>query len=489
MSELNSGERQVAPVVEGIRADHRARYQFVVDQYRGLEPQRIIDVGCGIGYGAKALVQAGHKVVAVDRSEEAIAFAGDHYADPNLVFVIDDVNSGLMGFDNGRFDVAVCFEIIEHLEYPDPVLQDLRRIAKTLAVSVPNEDAFPFRSAANDFQGYKFHFQHYTRDQLQALLTRNGWKIVAWYGQEGPESGLTPELMTGRTLIATAVHSNQEPEAPPVRHLTGRPTDRPSTTSSSTMPHDRAPAPEHVAILGLGRSLSSFVDVTKRLGGIRAYCDEVWGVNAAGDIVHCDRVFHMDDVRIQEARAAAAPDSNIARMLDWLRRHPGPIYTSRVREGYPGLVEYPLQDVLNADEHGNGGAPYFNSTPPYAVAFAIHIGVKRLSLFGCDYSLENVHNAERGRGCLEYWLGVAAARGVQITLPETTALMDANVPERELFYGYDCVNVHLQDRDDGGIAVTFEERADDAIPTVAEIERRYDHRRHPNPHVREEQER
>jgi hypothetical protein len=75
----------------------------------------------------------------------------------------------------------------------------------------------------------------------------------------------------------------------------------------------------------------------------------------------CDRVFHMDDVRIQQVRADAVPDSNIAVMLDWMKAHPGPIYTSRPHPDYPGLVRFPLQDVLN-----DLGTAYFNGTAAYA---------------------------------------------------------------------------------------------------------------------------
>ena len=239
-----------------------------------------------------------------------------------------------------------------------------------------------------------------------------------------------------------------------------------------------AGGPGHVAIVGLGPSCATFFEMTRRLGGVSAYCDEVWGINAIGDVLRCDRVFHMDDLRVQEARAAAKPDGNIAAMVTWLKRHPGPVYTSVVREGYPGLVAFPLQDVLNAKADSNGGAPYFNSTAAYAVAFAIHIGVQRLSLFGLDYTLANSHHAEQGRACVEFWLGIAAARGVEITVPETSSLLDACATDRERLYGYDCVDVHLEDRADGGVRVSMTER--DQVPSAAEIEARYDHTKHPN---------
>jgi hypothetical protein len=245
----------------------------------------------------------------------------------------------------------------------------------------------------------------------------------------------------------------------------------------SVAPADNPPA--HIAIVGLGPSCATFFELTRRLGGSSAYCDEVWGINAIGDVLRCHRVFHMDDVRVQELRAAAKPDTNIAAMLRWLKKHPGPVYTSIIREGYPGLVAFPLQDVLNRGLDSNGGAPYFNSTAAYAIAFAIFIGVKRISLFGLDYTLANSHHSEQGRACCEFWLGIAAARGIEITIPDTSSLLDACAPADQRVYGYDCVDVHLKDQDDGSVKVEFTEK--EKQPTAEDIEARYDHSKHPNP--------
>jgi hypothetical protein len=242
-----------------------------------------------------------------------------------------------------------------------------------------------------------------------------------------------------------------------------------------------ASVPAHVAIIGLGPSCATFFELTRRLGGVSAYCDEVWGLNAMGDVLRCDRIFHMDDLKVQEARAVAKPDGNIAAMVRWLKTHPGPVYTSIVREGYPGLVAFPLEEVLNRSGDANGGAPYFNSTAAYAIAYAIHVGVKHISLFGLDYTLPNSHHAEQGRACCEFWLGVAAARGIQITIPETSSLMDGCATERERLYGYDCVDVRLVDQEDGTVKV---EMVDRDAPSAEEIEERYDHKQHPNRLVR-----
>lgn len=241
-------------------------------------------------------------------------------------------------------------------------------------------------------------------------------------------------------------------------------------------------APAHVVILGLGPSVAAYVDMIKRLGSRKAYADEVWGINSLGDLLQCDRVFHMDDMLVQEARVAAKPDSNIGAMIAALKDHPGPIYTSVVRPGYPGCVAFPLAEVLSG-RYDNTGMPYFNSTAAYAVALAIHIGVRQISLFGIDYTLANAHHAEKGRACVEFWLGIAAARGISITVPEQTTLLDACAPERELLYGYDCVDVRLDQNAKGRVTATFVDRE---TPTAADIEARYDHSRHPNRLVQQE---
>lgn len=231
--------------------------------------------------------------------------------------------------------------------------------------------------------------------------------------------------------------------------------------------------PERVVILGLGPSMEEFVRHAKMAGGRQAICDEVWGINAAGDVVNCDRIFHMDDVRIQEIRAAAAPASNIAQMLKWMRTHPGPIYTSRAHPDYPGLVEFPLQDVINSC-----GWSYFNSTAAYAVAYAVHIGVKQINVFGFDFTYADSHKAEKGRACVEFHLGITAARGIKIGFPATTSLMDSIAPVEERIYGYDTLEIEMAGQDDGPVSVTFKPRQ--ALPSAEEIEARYDHKKHPN---------
>lgn len=236
----------------------------------------------------------------------------------------------------------------------------------------------------------------------------------------------------------------------------------------------------HVAILGLGPSLEQYMSLARGLGGRRKLADETWAINALGDVFACDRVFHMDDVRIQQVRADARPQSNIAEMLRWLKTHPGPVYTSTPHEAFPGLVAYPLEAVIN-----DLGSVYFNNTAAYAMALAIHERAAVISLWGCDFTYPNAHHAEKGRACLEFWCGFARARSIEVNLPETSSLLDScefgDAPHAPL-YGFGRTGsadaLIVQDAA-GRFAVTFEPRPD--LPSAEEIEAAYDHSKHPSP--------
>lgn len=435
---LNSGERQVFPTTEGIRRDHTARYEFAAAVIPS--GSRVIDFACGIGYGSSIVATDGRTVDGYDIDDETVAYARKHYAQFGENQTRFFTHNGNVPRDLGEYDVALSFETIEHIEDPRPLLKALRLAAPMLIASVPNEDVMPWEIAPGI--STEFHYRHYTKAEFNALLTECGWEVKEWHGQVGPESDVEKDVK-GRTLIAIAARSALPDED---MHTQGK----------------------HVAILGLGPSLDQYMEQTKRAGGRHKFCDETWSINALGDVFACDLIFHMDDVRIQEIRAEAAPASNIAAMLKWIKTTHIPVVTSRTHPSYPALVAFPLEDVLN-----HLGHDYFNNTAAYAVAFAIHIGATTISLFGMDYTYPNVHDAEKGRACVEFWLGQAHARGIKINLPKTTTLMDSCYPQASRLYGYDTLDIDFDVQPDGILKLGFRER--EKLPTAAEIEANYDH--------------
>ena len=446
---LRNGERQVAPTLEGIREDHRARYEWAADRLQG---RTVLDAACGVGYGSKVLAERGATVVAFDRSGEALEYAREHY---NHDRRIEYHRAELQSF-RADVDAVVCFEALEHIADPEEALLRFRESeAELLFASVPNETVFPHGGRI------LHHYRHYTKLEFDELLTRAGWRVLEWWGQEGafspPERGVE-----GRTLIAVAERMDEIPEL----------VVRPLSDGPEKWALPGRPLPKSVSIVAMGVSAGAYLAEAAKYGNRLRLTDETWVINAQGGVLQHDRVFLMDDLAIQRARAEAMPEGNVAGQMDWLPHHPGPIYTSRRYEEFPGSVGYPLQWVLN-----KAGHCYFNSTVPYAVAFAVALGVEEIRLYGCDYSYgdDHAHKREKGRACLEYWIAVCAERGITVSVPETTTLLDArdNVAGTT-FYGYDTEDMKLELGPDG-FRVERTPLPDERVPTARQMELRYSH--------------
>lgn len=396
----------------------------------------VMDLGCGVGYGAAYMAARAHQVVAVDNSPDAIAYGQAHFPGPYYVKARAEELADATPPD--QCDYVTAFEILEHLEDPGAVLAALPATVKELFCSVPNEAYFPHKGPGHE-NGYLFHHRHYHEHEFRALLWESGWAVETMRHQTGPFAAIGS--VPGRTLVARCVR----------RETLGQRGKR-------------------VAILALGPSLHMYTHVAKAVGGRHVRWDEVWAVNALGDVMNCDRLFHMDDVRIQEKRAENLPDSNIAAMHKWLKDFDGPVYTSHVEPGYSNLIRYPIEAVVH-----DLGVAYFNSTVAYAIALAIHERCQSITLFGCDFTYPNAHHAERGRACVEFWVAMARSRGIVVTFPPTTSLMDACEGPDAAYYGFrDGYEITIEPTNH----LRFTPRAE--LPTAEEIEARYDHDVHPN---------
>ena len=90
----------------------------------------ILDMGCGNGSVARALIAQGYDVYGVDASESGIAIANAEA--PGRFFVLD-VSSGQLPAElaGKRFDGVISTEVIEHLYDPRGFIAFARRILQS----------------------------------------------------------------------------------------------------------------------------------------------------------------------------------------------------------------------------------------------------------------------------------------------------------------------------------------------------------------------
>lgn len=129
----------------------------------------ILDVGCGLGYGAKLL---GKRTVGVDVSCEALKKARSLETDLNVVLY----DGRRMPFANCSFHTVTCFEVIEHLPKSDHqgFLDEIWRVLRPngyLLISTPNRDYL--YKAFMRFRGINrnpFHKFEYSLPEFGALV-------------------------------------------------------------------------------------------------------------------------------------------------------------------------------------------------------------------------------------------------------------------------------------------------------------------------------
>jgi 2-polyprenyl-3-methyl-5-hydroxy-6-metoxy-1,4-benzoquinol methylase len=155
-------ERFVPGTADGelMEVEHLARYRWAGQLVAG---RTVLDAGCGVGYGSAMLARAGAgEVVGLDLSAKVIEAAGKA-APANASFIVGDVHA--LPFPDGRFDIVVCFEVIEHVESQDDVIAELARVLApggVLAISSPNRDVYP--------AGNPHHLHEYLPEELRSAV-------------------------------------------------------------------------------------------------------------------------------------------------------------------------------------------------------------------------------------------------------------------------------------------------------------------------------
>src|SRR5436305_8740008 len=166
-----TGERVIPGQVDvDLLNEHLARYTFAARLARG---KRVLDAGCGAGYGAAELAHVAQTVMGIDCAAEAVGFAREHYRLPNLQF--EQASCTALPHKDSSFDLVVGFEVIEHLENWRDFLREVRRVLAPdgqFIVPTPNKLYYTESRGAdgvNPFHVHEFEFEEF-RTELKAIF-------------------------------------------------------------------------------------------------------------------------------------------------------------------------------------------------------------------------------------------------------------------------------------------------------------------------------
>jgi SAM-dependent methyltransferase len=148
----------------------RGRRRVLNKVISGLELQRgarILDAGCGSGRNMLELARYG-EVTGIELSDIAI--------DAARARGVGEVVSGSvidMPFADGSFDLAVCLDVIEHLENDRRALRELRRVVAPDGVLVVTVPAYQWLWSTHDTVNH--HYRRYRQTTLLQAARESGW--------------------------------------------------------------------------------------------------------------------------------------------------------------------------------------------------------------------------------------------------------------------------------------------------------------------------
>lgn len=154
------------------------RYHEILDS---LEPYRktnkLIDVGCGIGYFLEAAKERGWEVYGTEFTDEAVQKCSEKGI---------KMEKGILDPENympEEFDVITSFEVIEHINNPIHELNSFHKLLRKggiVYVTTPNFNSllrYWLKSSYNNIC-FPEHLSYYTPKTLKKAFTNTGFKTL-----------------------------------------------------------------------------------------------------------------------------------------------------------------------------------------------------------------------------------------------------------------------------------------------------------------------
>ena len=165
---------------------HEAAYRFALRWVRG----RVLDVGCGEGYGAVALSDRA-RVVATELDARTASYAARRYRG----LLVLQADACRLPFAPGSFHTIAAMQVLEHLWCPEVFAEEVRPLLApggVFVLSTPNRDTFAHRGAVNPF-----HAHEYTLQEVHRLLSRVFHRVEVYGVRSWAFLGLLDVLAAG----------------------------------------------------------------------------------------------------------------------------------------------------------------------------------------------------------------------------------------------------------------------------------------------------
>ncbi|MEX1241921.1 MAG: class I SAM-dependent methyltransferase [Cyclobacteriaceae bacterium] len=146
----------------------RGRYDLVISflERSGIaRSSKVLEVGCGDGALSGLIYQRfGCELTGLEPSPEGIRFCREMFASHHFKGTFEISEGYSFGYPDNHFDFVILADVIEHLQHPDLMLAEMKRVLKVAGKAVITT---PIRTSEHPED--KMHVREFYPDELVAL--------------------------------------------------------------------------------------------------------------------------------------------------------------------------------------------------------------------------------------------------------------------------------------------------------------------------------
>lgn len=156
---------------------------------------KVIDIGCGSGYGTYKLHKAGYQATGIDISEKMIELAKEQFSTDQLMYESCNINELVK--KEQTYDGVLAINVLEWTEEPGEAIKNLHMITNDkgyLCAGILGPTAGPRQNSYPRLHGESVIFNTMMPWEFAKLAQDSGFKLVDEYGVY--KKGVTDEMIS-----------------------------------------------------------------------------------------------------------------------------------------------------------------------------------------------------------------------------------------------------------------------------------------------------
>jgi len=135
-------------------------------------PAKLLDVGCGVGDNLRYIYRPDLELHGIEYSRATAAMAKRVLGDKASIQV---ASAHDIPFGDAEFDMAMSFEVLEHIDDDRAAMKEIARVVKPGGYFLIT---LPYNAWFKSYLPLMGHYRHYSRDEVRQLLTEAGFEVV-----------------------------------------------------------------------------------------------------------------------------------------------------------------------------------------------------------------------------------------------------------------------------------------------------------------------